>query len=147
MTTTFTRFGELPNYLWNGKINVGSDSFKAVLSNVAPSKANSLVLADITQLGAGNGYGGPIALTGVTFLETGAGTNIWQFTCADFVVTASGGSIGPFQYVVFYDDTPTSPLKPLIGFLDYSAAITITDGNTLTVDVQAAGLFQESTTP
>jgi hypothetical protein len=53
----------------------------------------------------------------------------------DVTFTASGGSFGPFQYVVVYNDTPSSPLKPLIGWYDYGAAITITSGNSFTVDL------------
>ena len=37
----------------------------------------------------------------------------------DVTFTAAGGSIGPFRYVVLYNDTPTSPADPLIGWYDY----------------------------
>jgi hypothetical protein len=47
--------------------------------------------------------------------------------------TASGGSIGPFQYAVLYNST--SSTKPLIGWWDYGTAITLTNGNTFTVDL------------
>src|SRR5882762_1108404 len=48
---------------------------------------------------------------------------------------SAGGSIATFRYVVLYNDTPSSPLKPLIGYYDYGTAVTITSGNTFTVDV------------
>jgi hypothetical protein len=116
---------------------------KAGLSNVAPVAATNTVWANITEIGAGNGY----TATGVTldseaWAETGAGTGIWQFSAADEVITAAGGSIGPFRYPVIYNDTPTSPADPLLGFLDYGSSITITDGNTFTLDVGANGIFR-----
>ena len=43
------------------------------------------------------------------------------------VITASGGTIGPFRYVAFYNDTPTSPADPLICWCDYGSAITLAD--------------------
>ena len=55
----------------------------------------------------------------------------------DVTFTASGGSIGPFRYVVLYNDTPTSPADPLIGYYDYGTNITITSGNSFTVDFDA----------
>ena len=45
--------------------------------------------------------------------------------------TASGGSIGPFEYAVLYNST--SATLPLIGWWDYGTAITLTVGNTFTV--------------
>lgn len=142
---TFTFFHEFKRYLADGTIDLDSHTFKAVLTNSAPSAANDTVLANITQIANGNGYTtGGATLSSVTWTETGAGTGVWRFTFADFTWTASGGSFGPFQYVVFYDDTPTSPADPLVGYLDYGSAITITNGNSFTVDVGASGVFDLS---
>ena len=43
-----------------------------------------------------------------------------------------GGSIAAFQYVVLYNDTATN--KELIGWYDYGTALTVTAGNSFTVD-------------
>jgi hypothetical protein len=138
---TFTQFDSFGRDIGNGTIDLDTHTFKAVLTNTAPVKATSEVLADITQIANGNGYTtGGVTLTSVTWLETGAGTGIWQLTSADFTWTASGGSIGPFRYIVFYDDTPTSPADPLVGFLDYGTNLTVTDTNSFTTDVGANGI-------
>jgi len=49
------------------------------------------------------------------------------------VITASGGSIGPFQYVVLQNTTPTLPLDPLIGWWDYGSALTLLTGESFSV--------------
>lgn len=139
---TFVLTHEFGKYLGDGTIDLDSHTFKWVLSDTAPVQATSTVLANITQISGGSGYTtGGTALTSVTWTETGAGTGIWRFNAADTVFAAAGGSIGPFRYVVLYDDTPTSPADPLVGFLDYGSSITVTDTNTFTVDVTTAGIF------
>lgn len=138
---TFTLFHEFIFNLGGSDIDLDSDTFKAVLSNSAPSAANNTVLADITQIANGNGYlTGGVTLASVTWLETGAGTGIWQWSAADFTWTASGGSIATFQYVAIYDDTSAS--DKLVGYLDYGSALNITNGNSFTVDVGASGIFR-----
>jgi hypothetical protein len=142
---TFTFFDEFKKYIGDGTVDLDTHTFKIALTNSAPTTGTNTVLADITQISGVNGYTtGGNTLGTVTWTETGAGTGIWQFTSADSVWTASGGSIGPFRYVVLYDDTPTSPADPLIGLLDYGSNVTVTTGNTFTVDVGANGWFRLS---
>ena len=61
-------------------------------------------------------------------------------TAVDVVWTASG-SMGPFRYVVAYNDTPTSPADPLIEYWDYGSSITLASGETFTADFGASGLM------
>ena len=140
---TFQFFHEFKNNLGNGAIDLDSHTFKAVLTNTAPTLGTDDELADITQIANGSGYTtGGVTLASVTWLETGAGLGVWRFTCADFSWTASGGTIGPFQYVVVYSDTSTG--DKLVGMLDYGTAISVTTGNGFTADVGASGLFELS---
>lgn len=136
-------FDEFINHIGTGVHNLSTGSFKLGLSNTAPVKATNTVWADITEISAGNGY----TATGVTldseaWAETGGGTGVWRFTCADEVITASGGSIAAFRYPVVYNDTPTSPADPLVLYLDIGSSITITVGNTFTLDLGASGFFE-----
>lgn len=139
---TFTFFDEFKKFLGDGTVDLDSHSFKWALTNTAPNAGTDDTLSDITQISGGNGYTtGGTGLTSVTWTETGSGTGIWRFTAADTVFTASAGSIGPFRYAVLYDDTPTSPADPLVGYLDYGSSVTITAGNTFTIDVGSSGIF------
>lgn len=144
---TFTFFDEFLKYLCDGTVDLDGDTFKAILSDTAPTAATDTVYSDVSgnELATNYGYtAGGVTLSSVTWAETGAGTGVWQFTSADFSWTASGGTIGTFRYVIVYDDTPTSPADPLVGYLDNGSSISITDGNSFTVDVGANGIFQLS---
>ena len=133
--STFTFYQDFKEQLGKGVHNLSTATLKWALTNTAPNAATHTVLADITQLSTGGGYtggaGGGVTLASSTYTETG-GTGTLIGT--DTVITASGGSIGPFRYAVLYNDTATSPADALIGFLDYGSAITLADTESLTLD-------------
>ena len=109
-----------------------------MLTLTAPVAGNS-VKADLTEIAASNGYTAGGTATTIT-TSTASGTA--KATGTDVTFTASGGSIANFRYAVLYNDTPTSPADPLIGFWDYGATLTITSGNSFLVDLDAsAGVF------
>lgn len=114
--------------------NLGADTLKNLLTNTAPTTANA-VKADLTEISAGNGYtaGG----TQATISSSAQSSGTYKLVVADVVFTASGGTIGAFRYTDFYNDTPTSPADPLIGWYDYGSSITLADGETFTVDYDA----------
>lgn len=112
-----------------------NDTLKVALTNTAPNVATHAVLADITELGAGNGY----SAGGTDIQNDGTETTgTLTVTGVDVVFTASGGTIGPFRYVVLYNDTPTSPADPLIAYWDYGSSITLQSTETFTVDFGAS---------
>ena len=139
----FIHFHEAKRYMGEAGINFATHDFKAMLSNSAPSQAIHAVKADITEIAAGNGYlAGGVLMTSVTWSETSPGSGIWRWNMADFSWTASGGNIATFQYVVLYDDTSVSPLKPLIGYTDYGAGLIVTSGSTFIPDIGANGVLE-----
>lgn len=111
--------------------NLGTDSFVVALTNTLPTASNS-VLADITQISYTNLSSR--ALTTASSSQT-AGTYTLAFN--DLTLTASG-AVATFRYVVIYDDTPTSPADPLVGWYDYGSSITMASGETLLIDFGAS---------
>lgn len=136
---TFNKFHQFVEDLAKGVHNFTSDSTCTVTvalcaSANAPVATNS-VLANLTQISYTNLSSRVV--TGVTAEQT-SGTV--TFTANDLVLTASGGPVATFRYVVIYNDDPTSPADPLIGWWDYGAAgVTLADGETLTIDFGASG--------
>jgi len=130
---SYNKFLVFTKDLIEGKHNFASNTFKVMLTNTAPVNTNS-VKADLTEISAGNGY----TAGGTSSTSSG----VAKVTGTDIVFTASGGTIGPFRYAVLYNDTQTSPAKPLVSWWDYGSSITLNDTETLTVDFDATnGIF------
>jgi hypothetical protein len=126
---TFNKFQQFVQDLAEKVHNLSVDQVEVYLSNATPSVSADAVKADLAEISTGNGYTGPQD-TQNTGAEA-AGT--YTLTGTKVVITASGGSIGPFQYVVLQNTTPTSPLDPLIGWWDYGSALTLLTGETFSI--------------
>lgn len=120
-----------------GTAGSGADALKVLLSNTAPNAATHKVRADVAEIAAGTGSypAGGLALTNVGTRSAGT------FTLVASDVTfqpTGGGTFGPFRYAIVYNDTPTSPADPLIGWFDYGSSIPLlTDPETFVVDFGA----------
>lgn len=133
MSVTQTKFQCLATDLASKKHNWGSDTLKVLLTNVAPNASANAVKADITEIAAGNGYtAGGIAIP-ATAVTNVSGTA--KLTGNNVTITASGGSIGPFRYVVLYN--PTYAGGPLISFGDHGNSVTLNDTENFTVDLNS----------
>lgn len=134
---TFNKFQQFAEDLGKGvhQLHAAGHTLKVYLTNATPSAADDAVKTDLAEITAENGY--PSGGTDIQndYTETsGTGT----LTGTDVVFTASGGSFGPFRYAVLYNDTPTSPVDPLIGWWDYGSSISCNIGETFTVDFGAS---------
>lgn len=129
---TFNKFDSFVEAMAEKVHNLGADTLKVMLTNVAPVAGNT-VKADLTEIGAGNGY----AAGGTTVVITSSAqvAGLYKLVGNDVVFTAAGGSIGPFRYAVLYNDTPTSPADPLIGWWDYGSAISLNNTESITLDL------------
>ena len=122
----FNKFNAFAENVAEGVHNLGSNQLRIALTNTAPVAGNS-VLADLTEITYTN-----LSARNVTTSSSAQTGGVYKLTCADLVLTASGGSVGPFRYVVLYNDTAAG--DPLIGWFDYGSSITLASGETLTVD-------------
>lgn len=137
---TYNKFDQFVEDLCKKVHNLATDQMKIALTNTAPVAGNS-VYTDLTSPLATTNLSGatPYNVT-TTSCEQTSGTV--KFILADLVLTATG-AVGPFRYVVLYNDTPTSPADPLIAWWDYGSSISLANGETFTVDFSAvSGVFQ-----
>ena len=129
----FNKFNQFVEDLGLGihDFRAANDVLRIYLSNTVPSASLDLIKADLAEIAGGNGY----TLGGADIQNDQSETaGTLTVTGVDVTYTASGGSIGPFQYVVLYNDTPAAPLDPLIGWWDYGSAITLLTGESFTTD-------------
>jgi len=131
----FVKFHDFAEQLGKGVHNLHTHTLKVYLTNATPNAATHAVKADIAEITAQNGYTAGGADVQNTYTESGG---VGTLAGVDVTWTATGGSFGPFRYVVLYNDDPTSPADPLIGYWDYSQSISPQSGDTFTADFGAS---------
>jgi len=117
--------------------NLGSDTLTVALCAAANAPVNTnTVLANLTQVSYT--YCSARALTISTSAQT---AGVYKLVIADLTLTASGGTVGPFRYVIIYNDTATN--DELICWHDYGSDITLAAGESILLDFSVTnGLLQ-----
>jgi len=132
---SFNKFNHFALHLGSGehKLQAAGDTLKIYLTNNTPDADADVVKTDLAGITEQNGYA--VADIQNDYTEAaGVGT----LTGVDVTFTASGGSFGPFRYVVLYNSDPTTLTDPLIGWWDYGASITVLTGETFKADFGAS---------
>lgn len=138
----FNKFERFVEDMAEGVHNFGADTLRVFLSNTA-ILASAGLRVNWTEIAAGNGYaaGGPA----VTISSSAQSAGVYRLIGSDLVITAGVGGLGPFRYVVLYNDTPTSPADPGIGWYDAGVAITLAEGESYTIDLdQVNGIISNT---
>ena len=132
----FNKFETFVGDLGQGthQLQAAGHTLKVYASNAAPSASADSVKLDLAEITAQFGYPSGGSDVQNDYTESG-GTG--TCTATDVVWTASGGSFGPMRYVALYNDTPTSPADPLIGWWDYGSSVTVLNTETFTVNFGA----------
>jgi len=108
--------------------NLGSDTLTIALCAAANAPvATNTQLSDLTQIAYTN-----LSSRVLTVSASAQTSGTYKLTINDLVLTASGGSVATFRYVVIYNDTATN--DELIGWYDYGSDVTLNDGDTFTID-------------
>ena len=118
-----------------------SDTIKVMLCTNAytPAQDTHVFKSDVTNEVTGTGYTAGGATLGSKTLDYTAGTNVIKFDAADVSWAASTITA---RYAVIYDDTPaTDATKPLLGYVDFGADQSTSNG-TFTITWDAAGILK-----
>lgn len=132
---TFNKFNSFVEAVAEKAHNLGADQLVVALTNTAPTAANT-ALTDITEITYTN-----LSSRNITTSSSAQSSGTYKLVLTDLVLTASGGSVGPFRYAAIYNDTSTTDL--LVGYYDYNSSITLANGETFTFDFDGTnGLLQ-----
>jgi hypothetical protein len=132
---TYNKFNCFVEDVAEKKHNLASDTLTVALTNSAPAATNT-ILTDITEISYTN-----CSARALTTSSSSQTSGTYKLVIADLVLTASGGTVGPFRYVVVYNDTATN--DELISWFDYGSSITLAAGETLTLNFDDTnGLLQ-----
>lgn len=128
-TSAWNKFNDFSEQLVRGVHDFDANTFKVVLTNSAPTAANT-ILTDITQIANGGGYTTGGETTTITISETSGTTTV---SGTEIVWTGTGAGFGPFRYAVLYNDSTTSPTDALIAWFDYGSSISVAASETFTL--------------
>lgn len=128
-TSAFTFFEAFREKLAEKAHDLGADQLKVALLAAAnaPSASGDAVIADVTEISYTN-----CSSRNVTTSSSAYSGGTYTLTLADLTLTAGGGAIAAFRYVVLFNDTTAGDM--LIGYLDYGADVTLADTETLLID-------------
>ena len=102
------------------------------LTNSAPSASNT-VIGNITEVSYTN-----LSSRNITTTSSSQTGGTYKLKLTDLVLTATG-AVGPFRYVVIYNDT--SATDALIAYYDYGSSISLAAGETFTIDFDGTNGF------
>ncbi|MFC3206105.1 hypothetical protein [Aquamicrobium soli] len=125
---SFNKFNSFVEALAEKVHNLDSDTLTIALCAAANAPvATNTVLADLTQISYTN-----LSSRTLTVSSSAQASGTYKLVIADKTLTASGGAVAAFRYVVIYNDTAAN--DELIGWYDYGTALTLADGESLTLD-------------
>jgi hypothetical protein len=135
---TYNKFNATVEHLAEGVHDLGADQLVAFLTTHAniPVVGNS-VLGDLTTISYTN-----LSSRNITTSTSSQTSGTYKLVLTDLVLTASG-AVATFRHAGYYNDTPTSPADPLLGWWDYGSDVTLASGETFTYDFDATnGVIQ-----
>ncbi len=125
----------------NGNITLGANINRMLLFQSASSASTftwSTAASISNQVAAGNGYTSGGQTMGAVTWAVGASAKQYAFDCSDLVWTATGGTIPNIKFAVINQSTGGHAIA---WSRLTTSEFTLAQGNTLTVQLNSAGIF------
>jgi len=129
---TMVKFLDFVEQLGLGEHNLDADTLNFALTDTLPVNTQTVFddSVDHAAPSAANSYttGGHDATA--TWGESGG---VATLDGSQVTITATAGGIGPFQYIVLYNDTNAT--DRLVTYYDHGSSITLADGESFIIDI------------
>lgn len=133
---SYVKVNDFVEHLAEGAHDLDTHQLTVALSNTAPASETSNPLSD------GNGLLANVTEIAYTYLSSrnitlGSSSQTggtYKLVLTDLVLSASGGSVATFRYIYIYNSGTAVLTNPLICHYDYGSALTLNDGESLTLD-------------
>lgn len=141
VAVSYTKFNAFSNGLATKQHDLSSDVLKiALIGSDNPPVATNSILTDLTEISYTNVVTTPNTDRVIGLTSSGQTSGVYKLVLPDMTITATGGSIQPFRYVVVYNSTSTN--NQLVGWYDYGDALTLLQYEWLLVDFSDSdGIF------
>jgi hypothetical protein len=127
---TFNKHQPFAEHVYEGVHVFGTHQLAVALTAAANAPTATMATkSQLTEISYTN-----LSSRNVTTSSSSQTSGVYKLVLTDLVLTASGGSVGPFRYIDLFNDTPTSPADPVIGWYDYGSDQTLLDTETFTID-------------
>jgi hypothetical protein len=131
----YNAFNQFVADLANKVHDLAADALKFALTATSPVNTNA-VLSDISEISYVN-----CSSRLLTVVSSKQSNGLYRLVLAPISLTASGGTVGPFRYLVVYNSTPTA--GPLISWIDCGASVSIGNGQSFAISFdQTNGLIK-----
>ncbi len=142
--TAWSIYNLAKKHIGNGVIKLGTDVFKIQLHTSA-SNASTFTLSassELTnQVSNANGYATGGKALGSVVWTAGASAKQYKFSSGNPIWTASGGNIANIKFAVIRNSTSAAGGKVLCWSRLTTTQFTLSDTNTLTIQMNASGIF------
>ena len=93
-------------------------------------------MANVTEVSYTN-----LSTRNITTTSSAQASGTYKLTLTDLVLTASG-TVATFRYIYIYNSAAATKTNPLIANFDFGSALTLNNGDTLTLDFDgSAGIL------
>lgn len=133
-TLSYNKYQDFVEQLGLEQHNLNTDTLKIALTNAVPNAAHTVfdAVTNHAAPAAANGYTTGGEDTGNGWSES-AGTATLASAASPITITATAGGIGPFQYLILYNDT--NPTKMLVGYYNHGSEVTLAEGESYVITV------------
>ena len=130
---TYEKFNAFVEAICHKKHDLETDTLEVALTATASAPvAGNSILTDLTQIT----YTDLSART-ITTSTSSQTTGTYDLVLNDLTINCTGAGANAFQYVAVFNQTATD--DDLICFFDYGSALTLANGESITIDFESDG--------